>query len=107
MIADPHQAEAVIAEGRADWVALARGFLDDPRWAGTLPTRSAPRPPVRRSTSARARSCGRGPRSRIRTGQDRRAPLPDGLLDGAQEVRGHHVAVALQLRRELRRRTTG
>jgi NADPH2 dehydrogenase len=33
MIADPHQAEAIIAEGRADCVALARGFLDDPRWA--------------------------------------------------------------------------
>jgi 2,4-dienoyl-CoA reductase-like NADH-dependent reductase (Old Yellow Enzyme family) len=32
MIVDPHQAEAVIADGRADCVALARGFLDDPRW---------------------------------------------------------------------------
>ena len=33
MIAAPHQAEAIVAEGRADAVALARGFLDDPRWA--------------------------------------------------------------------------
>lgn len=33
MIADPRQAEAIVAERRADWVALARGFLDDPRWA--------------------------------------------------------------------------
>jgi 2,4-dienoyl-CoA reductase-like NADH-dependent reductase (Old Yellow Enzyme family) len=33
MIADPAQAEAVIAEGRADMVAMARAFLDDPRWA--------------------------------------------------------------------------
>jgi 2,4-dienoyl-CoA reductase-like NADH-dependent reductase (Old Yellow Enzyme family) len=33
MIADPHQAEAIVAAGRADCVALARGFLDDPRWA--------------------------------------------------------------------------
>ncbi len=33
MIADPRQAEAIVAEGRADCVALARGFLDDPRWA--------------------------------------------------------------------------
>jgi len=32
MIADPAQAEAVIASGQADMVALARGFLDDPRW---------------------------------------------------------------------------
>ncbi|WP_254919136.1 oxidoreductase [Oceanicola sp. 22II-s10i] len=32
MITDPHQAEAILAEGRADMVALGRGFLDDPRW---------------------------------------------------------------------------
>src|SRR5258708_5881572 len=33
LIAAPHQAEAIIAQGEADMVALARGFLDDPRWA--------------------------------------------------------------------------
>jgi NADPH2 dehydrogenase len=33
MIAEPRQAEAIIAEGKADLVALARAFLDDPRWA--------------------------------------------------------------------------
>ena len=32
MITDPHQAEAIIAEGKADFVALARGMLFDPRW---------------------------------------------------------------------------
>ncbi|BCG80778.1 oxidoreductase [Mesorhizobium sp. 113-3-3] len=32
LIDDPQQAEAVIAEGRADMVALARAFLADPRW---------------------------------------------------------------------------
>lgn len=32
MIADPCQAEQIVAEGRADCVALARGFLDNPRW---------------------------------------------------------------------------
>ncbi len=32
MIVDPHFAEALLAEGKADMVALARGFLDDPRW---------------------------------------------------------------------------
>jgi 2,4-dienoyl-CoA reductase-like NADH-dependent reductase (Old Yellow Enzyme family) len=32
MIVTPQQAEAVIAEGKADMVALGRGFLDDPRW---------------------------------------------------------------------------
>jgi len=33
LIVDPHQAEAIVANGQADLVALARGFLDDPRWA--------------------------------------------------------------------------
>ncbi len=32
LITDPAQAEAIIAEGRADAVALARGVLYDPRW---------------------------------------------------------------------------
>jgi 2,4-dienoyl-CoA reductase-like NADH-dependent reductase (Old Yellow Enzyme family) len=33
LISTPKQAEAVIAEGKADTVALARGFLDNPHWA--------------------------------------------------------------------------
>ncbi|MGH7031881.1 MAG: oxidoreductase, partial [Stellaceae bacterium] len=33
MIVDPHQAQAIVADGHADCVALARTFLDDPRWA--------------------------------------------------------------------------
>jgi 2,4-dienoyl-CoA reductase-like NADH-dependent reductase (Old Yellow Enzyme family) len=33
MITDAHQAEAIVRDGRADMVALARGFLYDPRWA--------------------------------------------------------------------------
>ena len=32
MITEPAQAEAVLADGQADAVALARGFLFDPRW---------------------------------------------------------------------------
>jgi 2,4-dienoyl-CoA reductase-like NADH-dependent reductase (Old Yellow Enzyme family) len=32
MITEPDQAEAVVAEGRADMVALARAMLADPRW---------------------------------------------------------------------------
>ena len=32
MIADPAQAEAVVASGQADLVAMARAFLDNPRW---------------------------------------------------------------------------
>lgn len=33
MITDPHQAEEVVASGKADMVAIARGMMDDPRWA--------------------------------------------------------------------------
>lgn len=32
LISDPQQAEAIVAEGKADFVALARGVLFDPRW---------------------------------------------------------------------------
>jgi 2,4-dienoyl-CoA reductase-like NADH-dependent reductase (Old Yellow Enzyme family) len=32
MITDAHQAEAILAEGKADFIMLARGFLDDPHW---------------------------------------------------------------------------
>lgn len=32
LITEPEQAEAIVAEGRADAVALARGLLYDPRW---------------------------------------------------------------------------
>jgi 2,4-dienoyl-CoA reductase-like NADH-dependent reductase (Old Yellow Enzyme family) len=32
LITEPAQAEAIVAEGRADLVALARGILFDPRW---------------------------------------------------------------------------
>jgi NADPH2 dehydrogenase len=32
LVTTPAQAEAVVAEGKADMVALARGMLDDPRW---------------------------------------------------------------------------
>ncbi len=32
LISDPHQAEEIVASGRADFVSLARGMLFDPRW---------------------------------------------------------------------------
>ncbi|ANB76153.1 NADH:flavin oxidoreductase/NADH oxidase [Paraburkholderia phytofirmans] len=32
MIVEPQQAEAILAEGQADFVALGRAFIDDPRW---------------------------------------------------------------------------
>jgi NADPH2 dehydrogenase len=33
MIAKLHEAETIIADGHADFVALARPMLDNPRWA--------------------------------------------------------------------------
>ena len=33
LITKPRQAEAILASGQADLVALARGMMDDPRWA--------------------------------------------------------------------------
>jgi 2,4-dienoyl-CoA reductase-like NADH-dependent reductase (Old Yellow Enzyme family) len=32
LIATPKQAEAIVAEGKADMVAMARALLDDPHW---------------------------------------------------------------------------
>jgi 2,4-dienoyl-CoA reductase-like NADH-dependent reductase (Old Yellow Enzyme family) len=32
MIIEPEQAQAIVSSGKADMVALARAFLDDPRW---------------------------------------------------------------------------
>ncbi len=32
MILEPAQAENIVASGQADFVALARALLDDPRW---------------------------------------------------------------------------
>jgi 2,4-dienoyl-CoA reductase-like NADH-dependent reductase (Old Yellow Enzyme family) len=32
MITEPQQAEDIIAKGQADMVAIARGFLWNPRW---------------------------------------------------------------------------
>ena len=32
MIADPQQAEDILASGKADMIAMARAFLDNPRW---------------------------------------------------------------------------
>jgi 2,4-dienoyl-CoA reductase-like NADH-dependent reductase (Old Yellow Enzyme family) len=33
LITTPQQAEAVVAEGKADCVSLGRAMLDDPRWS--------------------------------------------------------------------------
>ncbi|MEQ8817661.1 MAG: NADH:flavin oxidoreductase/NADH oxidase [Thalassobaculum sp.] len=33
LITDPHQAEAIVSSGKADFVAIARGAMDNPRWA--------------------------------------------------------------------------
>jgi 2,4-dienoyl-CoA reductase-like NADH-dependent reductase (Old Yellow Enzyme family) len=32
LIVEPAQAEAIVASGQADFIAMARAFLDNPRW---------------------------------------------------------------------------
>jgi 2,4-dienoyl-CoA reductase-like NADH-dependent reductase (Old Yellow Enzyme family) len=53
LIDEPYQAEAIVAEGRADMVALARAMLADPRWpwrtAATLGAPFHPPPQYLRS----------------------------------------------------------
>ena len=59
LITGPEQAEAVLAEGRADAVALARGILYDPRWpwhaAATLGASVTPPPQYLRCEPSTAR----------------------------------------------------
>jgi len=58
LITEAGQAEGIIADGKADMVALARGFLWDPRWAwhAALELGATPRIP---SQYLRARPAGR------------------------------------------------
>ncbi|MDX8522304.1 NADH:flavin oxidoreductase/NADH oxidase [Mesorhizobium dulcispinae] len=55
LIDDPKQAEAILADGRADMVALARAFLADPRWgwraAATFGAEIRPAPQLARSVT--------------------------------------------------------
>ncbi len=48
LIVEPRQAEAIVARGQADAVALARGFLDDPRWVWHAADALGAAPPVAR-----------------------------------------------------------
>ena len=52
LIVEPAQAEAIVASGQADCVALARAFLDDPRWVWHAAERLGARSPIPRSTRA-------------------------------------------------------
>jgi len=55
LIDDPKHANAIVADGRADMVALARAFLADPRWgwraAATLGEEFFPAPQLARSAA--------------------------------------------------------
>lgn len=55
LIDDPKQAEAIVTDGRADMVALARAFLADPRWgwraAATFGEQIRPAPQLARSVT--------------------------------------------------------
>ena len=69
LITEAGQAERIIAEGKADMVALARGFLWDPRWAwhAAQELGATPRIPpqyLRARPAARADVLGERQRSR-------------------------------------------
>ena len=73
LITDARQAERIVAEGRADMVALARGFLWDPRWGwhAALELGAEPRIPLqylRGRPAARADVFGKRQGPRIRSG---------------------------------------
>jgi 2,4-dienoyl-CoA reductase-like NADH-dependent reductase (Old Yellow Enzyme family) len=44
LIVEPAQAEAIVASGRADFIAMARAFLDNPRWVWHAADRLGARP---------------------------------------------------------------
>jgi 2,4-dienoyl-CoA reductase-like NADH-dependent reductase (Old Yellow Enzyme family) len=59
LITEPAQAEAILAEGRADAIALARAILYDPRWpwhaAAELGAQLTPAPQYLRCEPRQAR----------------------------------------------------
>jgi diguanylate cyclase (GGDEF)-like protein len=68
MITEARRAESIIAEGKADMVALARGFLWDPRWAwhAALELGVAPRMPPQ---YLRGRPAERADKATVRLGR--------------------------------------
>ena len=53
LITDAQQAEDIVASGKADMVALARGMLYDPRWPWHAAAQLGARSSRRRNTGAR------------------------------------------------------
>ena len=65
LIVTPAQAEAIVAEGKADMVAMARGMLDDPRWGWHAARGARRRGAARAAISARRpEALGAGRRTR-------------------------------------------
>ena len=59
LITEAQQAEEIVASGKADLVALARGMLYDPRWAWHAAASSVPRSMHHRNTGAHRRTSRR------------------------------------------------
>ena len=55
LITEPEQAEEIVASGKADLVAMARGMLYDPRWPWHAAAELGARSTHRRNTGARSR----------------------------------------------------
>ncbi len=68
LITGPEQAEAVVASGQADMVALGRAFLDDPRWAWRAAVAlgaPVPYPPQYERAQAKLWPGGKTPRATV------------------------------------------
>ena len=77
MITEPAQAEEIIASGKADMVALARGMLYDPRWPwhAAAELGAQVQAPVRESQLPRPEQAG-APAAAEPLGQARAPQLP-------------------------------
>jgi NADH:flavin oxidoreductase / NADH oxidase family len=101
MIVDPPQAEAIVADGHADCVAVARGFFDDPRWAWhaaatrrgcRLPAAVSARPP-RTVARRNADAVPTGARTPLDSDPTRRDDGPQPVADlGSAANRIHDLA---------------
>ena len=88
LITDPRQAEQILAAGSADMVALARAFLDDPRWGWRAADALGAKAHFPRSITWRAAKAGAAFAIRSRRARERLARLFGGC---ARAMHGAHV----------------
>ena len=115
LIVEPAQAEAIVASGQADCVAMARAFLDNPRWVWhaaerlgariAYPPQYARAAPCRWPGAAMARPGMRTPEARPKPACNPRLGRPmgpfsdDGGSLAAPRARGYKAVSSLRFRR--------